>query len=218
MVQLCRTWRDWPRGIVTMGRRPGLSALKLVGALSALAVVGSLPAENWPALVAVLAVTWGALAVAGISGRTLRRRGRQFAPLAIGLAAATGISQPHAAAGLWLAVTCLRCFTAMAVGLWLVQVLSAREFLRLLSWCRLPPVFVTMVSFLLRYVVLAWEEHERLRLAQLARAGGPQSGWANWRAAIERVGLLLIRALDRAERTHRALCARGWDGTATWTE
>lgn len=196
---------------------PGWTTAKLAGALALLVVVGAVPGEHWPAVVSILAITWMGLALAHVSGRTLWRRVWQFAPFAVSLALATAWSQPRAEAGLWLVVTSLRCVTALGVGLWLVQVLSVREFLRWLTWCRLPPALVTTVSFLLRYLVVTWEEHERLRMAQLARAGGPPSGWAQWIAAVQRMGLLLLRAVDRAERTQRALLARGWNGTSPWT-
>lgn len=196
---------------------PGWTTAKLSSALAVLVVVGAIPGEHWPALVSILAITWMGLALAQVSGRTLCRRLWQFVPFAGSLALATAWSQPRAEAGLWLVVTGLRCVTALCVGLWLVHVLSAREFLSWLTWCRLPPALVTTVSFLLRYLVVMWEEHERLRMAQLARAGGPPSGWARWIAAVQRMGLLLLRAVDRAERTQRALLARGWNGTSPWT-
>jgi len=201
-----------------MHDRSWLTAAKFLVAIAALVVIGSAPAENWPLIVALIAVAWAALSVAGITGRTLRRRLLQFAPLVIAFALATAFSQPGSDAGLWVAAMTLRCLAALAVGLWLVQVLTARAFLQLLSTCRFPPALVTTVSFMLRYLVLLWEEHERLRAAQLSRAGGPAAGWPLWKAAIERLGLLVMRALDRAERTHRALISRGWDGTATWRE
>lgn len=194
------------------------STVKFFIALVALVVIGLTPVEQWPFLAALLAVTWAALSIVGVSGRTLRRRLLQFAPLAAGLALAAGLSQPGRDAGLWIAATTLRCLAALSVGLWLMQVFTAREFLRLLSSWRVPASLVTTISFMLRYLVVLWEEHERLRNAQLARAGGPAPGWPTWRAAVERMGLLVVRALDRAERSHRAMLARGWDGAARWKD
>jgi cobalt/nickel transport system permease protein len=192
------------------------TGVKLCAALLALFGIGLIPAENWPVLVAVIGLTLAALAMCGVTARTLWRRLVQFAPLALGLGLAAGLSRPGVDAGVWLAALMLRCLSALLIGLWLVQVLTARELLAFLTRCRLPAALVTALNFMLRYLVVLWEEHERLRLAQLSRAGGPAGGWARWRAAIERLGSLLIRALDRAERTHRALLARGWDGSASW--
>jgi cobalt/nickel transport system permease protein len=194
------------------------SSGKLLSALAVLVAIGLTPVEQWPLLVAILAIAWAALSLAGVPGRTLRRRLAQFAPLVLGLALAAGFSQPGRDAGLWIAATTLRCLAALMVGLWLMHSLSAREFLRLLSSWRVPATLVTTISFMLRHLVVLWEEHERLRGAQLSRAGGPAPGWPTWHAAIERLGLIVVRALDRAERSHRAMLARGWNGTATWKE
>jgi cobalt/nickel transport system permease protein len=194
------------------------SAVKFLVALAGLLVVSVIPAERWPLLVAVLAVMWGALSLVGVPGRMLLRRLLQFSPFLLGLAFAGAFSRPGESAGLWIAGMMLRCLAALAIGLWLVHVLTAREFLQLLAQWRLPTALITTLSFMLRYLVLLWDEHERLRSAQLSRAGGPAPGWPQWRAAVERLGSLLVRALDRADRTHRAMVARGWDGTATWRE
>jgi energy-coupling factor transporter transmembrane protein EcfT len=50
--------------------------------------------------------------------------------------------------------------------------------------------------------------------ARRARTFGAVSWVSGWSAAGRRLGLLVIRALNRAERIHGAMCARGWTGAA----
>jgi cobalt/nickel transport system permease protein len=193
--------RGWPSG------------LKLAVAMAIVLIAGLLPVEQWPATacLGVFAVVLHALAATPI--RLLVRRVLQFLPFVIVLSAGAIVSRPDAAAAVWSAALVLRCLVAFLVGLWLMQVLTASEFLDTLTRWRIPAVLTLLLSFLLRYVALLWEEHERLLRAQRSRAGGPNGRWAEWRGAIERLGLLVLRALDRAERVHRAMLARGWTGS-----
>jgi cobalt/nickel transport system permease protein len=173
-----------------------------------------LSVEQWPATACLGVFAVGLHALAGTPLRTLVRRVLQFLPFVIVLSAGAIISRPDAAAAVWSAALVLRCLVAFLVGLWLMQVLTASEFLDTLSRWHVPAVLTLLLSFMLRYVALLWEEHERLLRAQRARAGGPSGRWAEWRGAIERLGLLVLRALDRAERVHRAMLARGWTGAS----
>ena len=57
-----------------------------------------------------------------------------------------------------------------------------------------------------------------MRTARKARSFRKLSLWEQWRLAAQMLGRLLIRALDRAERVHGAMLARGWDGRMRWLE
>ena len=70
-----------------------------------------------------------------------------------------------------------------------------------------------MLGFMYRYVFILWDELRRLRNARDARDFGGGSCWRRWSTGAEMIGLLLLRAMERAERTHRAMLARGWDGS-----
>jgi cobalt/nickel transport system permease protein len=191
------------------------SDIKLAVALSIVLIVGLLPDELWPATACLGAFALGLHTFAGTPLPWLVRRVLQFLPFVILLSAGAIVSRLDAAAAVWSAALVLRCLVAFLVGLWLMQVLTASEFLDTLTRWRVPAVLTILLSFLLRYVALLWEEHERLLRAQRARAGGPAGRWDVWKNAIERLGLLVLRALDRAERVHRAMLARGWTGTAS---
>jgi cobalt/nickel transport system permease protein len=58
-----------------------------------------------------------------------------------------------------------------------------------------------------------WDELRRLRSARDARDFGGGSTVREWTINAQLIGMLLLRAMERAERTHRAMLARGWDGS-----
>lgn len=192
------------------------SAGKLGIVLALLVTVGLLSSEQWPAICVLGAIAYMGHALAGTPTRVLWRRGRQFAGVAFLLGIAGWGSRPGGDAAVAVAALTLRMLVAFLCGLWLMQVLTAAELLHTLRRFRCPGALIAILSFLLRYVVVLWDEHGRLLRAQAARAGGPTPGWPAWTAAVQRVGLLILRAFDRAERAHRAMLSRGWDGTERW--
>ena len=68
-----------------------------------------------------------------------------------------------------------------------------------------------------RYIFLLWEELASLRNARDARDFG-QSWRQRWVMNAQMIGLLLLRAMERAERSHQAMLARGWDGTVRFLQ
>jgi len=73
-----------------------------------------------------------------------------------------------------------------------------------------PRVFVVQLLFLYRYLFVLAEEALRLTRARSLRSFGRRGGGFRPYAAM--IGHLLLRTLDRAERIHRAMLARGFDG------
>ncbi|HET6422801.1 MAG TPA: energy-coupling factor transporter transmembrane component T [Planctomycetaceae bacterium] len=195
--------------------RPSSEA-KLGFVLALLVTAGLLPGEQWPAVALLAVVAYLAHAVAGTASTVLWRRGRQFAIVAVVMGSAGLMSRLDADSAVAMGALLLRMTVAFLAGLWLMQVMTAAELIRVLRRWHFPPALIAILSSLLRYVVVLWEEHERLLRAQQSRAGGTAAGWASWIAAVHRLGLLLLRGIDRAERTHRAMIARGWDGTERW--
>lgn len=187
--------------------------LKLVLALLAIVVAGCIEPEQWPATAAVAVILFIGHAFAGSSYRWMLSRSAAWLATLAALGVTMWWSYPTAESGLWLWSFFVRCVVAVLAGLWLMQVLSAQEFLATLRRWRVPGLFLVIVSFILRYLIVLWEEHERLLRAQQSRGLGAATGSQRWFMALERVGLLLLRSLDRSERIHRAMLARGWDGS-----
>jgi cobalt/nickel transport system permease protein len=199
-----------------MSTAQSYSEAKLGFVLALLITAGLIPAEQWPAVALLAVVAYSAHAWVGTSAAVLWRRGRQFLLVAVMLGSAGFMTRMDADAAVAVTALMLRMTVAFLAGLWLMQVMTAAELIQVLRRWHFPPALIAILSSLLRYVVVLWEEHERLIRAQQSRAGGTPPGWASWIAAVQRLGLLLLRGVDRAERTHRAMVARGWDGTERW--
>ncbi len=73
-----------------------------------------------------------------------------------------------------------------------------------------PRIFVVQLLFLYRYLFVLAEEALRVTRARGLRSfDGRGTGLGSYSALL---GHLLLRTLDRAERIHRAMLARGFDG------
>ena len=192
------------------------SEVKLGFVFALMIIAGAIPVDHWPAVALLAVVAFLAHAWVGTPSSVLWRRGQQFLLVAIVLSSAGFLTRFDADAALAGCVLLLRMLVAFLSGLWLMQVMTAAELIHTLRRWHVPPALVAILSSLLRYVVVLWEEHERLLRAQQSRAGGTPAGWASWIAAVQRLGLLLLRGFDRAERTHRAMLSRGWDGSERW--
>jgi cobalt/nickel transport system permease protein len=98
----------------------------------------------------------------------------------------------------------------LAVG-WLVFSTPFHRLLSALRALRVPQVVVATLLFLFRYLDLLADESERVRRARAARSPGRTVRWRG-RSTGGLIGRLFVRALHRAERIHRAMLARGFDG------
>ena len=115
--------------------------------------------------------------------------------------------------GGWLSFLSIAVRSFLAVSAAVLLVLTTR-FDRLclgLAKMGVPRVFVTQLEFLHRYIGLLAGEAQRMVRAHDLRSGGNRPKLA-LAAYAPMIGLLLLRALDRATRVHRAMQARLFDG------
>jgi cobalt/nickel transport system permease protein len=73
-----------------------------------------------------------------------------------------------------------------------------------------PQLFVTQLLFLYRYLFVVADEGSRMVRSVRLRSAGAEG--LSLRVYGSLVGHLLLRSMDRAERVHRAMVARGFDG------
>ncbi len=92
------------------------------------------------------------------------------------------------------------------------------DLLHALRHLHVPRVLVSILAFMYRYLFVLGDEAERLlrgRRARSARLPGVTAtpGWA-WRGRVtgHMVGQLFLRSLERGERVHQAMLARGYRG------
>lgn len=171
----------------------------------------SVPVSLWPVHGVLICLVFAGQTVAQVPLAYLLRRLLLFLPMVFLLSISIPLSQGFAAGWTVMTAILLRSTLAFLSVLWLVNVMPFEQLLVTLRQLRVPAVFVAMLSFMYRYSFVVWDELGKMRTARRARSfrGGMQF---EWRTSIQLIGLLLIRALDQAERVHGAMCARGWDG------
>jgi cobalt/nickel transport system permease protein len=83
------------------------------------------------------------------------------------------------------------------------------QMLAVLRRVHVPPLLITTLALMHRYLFVLVEESERMRRARASRTLR-RSRRARWRVLGSVVGQLFLRASERAERIYDAMCARGW--------
>jgi cobalt/nickel transport system permease protein len=114
--------------------------------------------------------------------------------------------------GGWLAVgiLCKATLAVLATGV-LAWTTTGPEILRGAERLGLPRQLVAIAGFALRYFNVVGEELRRMRLARVQRGDRARWLWQS-RAAARGIGALAVRTLERGERVHAAMLARGYDG------
>jgi cobalt/nickel transport system permease protein len=187
---------------------------KLGLTLGAIVTASLIPLEHWPAMGLLLVIVLVGLCFADVPLSYLSRRLGLFFPLLLLFGLSVPVSQiDKTAAWSWTIGLWLRCTISFLAGLWLIHVMPFPELLATLIRWRCPTMFVAMLSFMYRYIFILYDELARLRHAREARDFGRGSLKMRWTGNAQLIGLLLLRAMERAERTHRAMLARGWDGS-----
>lgn len=114
----------------------------------------------------------------------------------------------------------LRMLFKYLISIYTLLLLSSTTPLnRLLSGFRdlkVPPVFITLIDFTLRYFTLFKSEIDRMIIARKSRAFNEKSGI---KAAIETgsvFGYAFIRAFDRSTRIYNSMISRGYDSESNY--
>lgn len=186
--------------------------LKVLLTVAVIAGCTLLPMAYWPAHGCLACIVFVGLSLAEIPLEYLIRRLALFLPLVLMTALAVPLSRGFAGGWETAAAVVIRSVVAFLAALWLV---STTPFDRLLAaMCRLgmPRLFAGLLAFTYRYVYVLFDELARMKTAQRARTFKAQSAWKSWTGTTHLVGMLLIRALDRAERIHGAMTSRGFQG------
>jgi len=177
--------------------------------------VVSLPIGAWrvlagAAMVLALAVGWS-----GVAPGPLLLRWLGLAPLLVPLSAMVAASHPAREAFGWpgVAATILakNGLSVMAVLL-LSSLHPARELLVALSRLKAPRALVATLLLMYRYLFVLADQLGRMTRARRARTFR-RARWAAWPLRSDLIAALMLRSIERGERVHAAMVARGWDGT-----
>lgn len=83
--------------------------------------------------------------------------------------------------------------------------------LKALEKLKAPSILIMIISFMYRYLFVLEDELMRMKRAKDSRSVAG-SRWFHARALANMLGVLFVRAYERAEDVYLAMCARGFDG------
>ena len=98
------------------------------------------------------------------------------------------------------------CVCAMLLLTWTTPFHEVLQELR--RW-RFPPVMLTTLALMYRYLPVLAEESRRMSRARASRTFGRRR-LAAWQDLSLIIAQLFVRSAQRAERIYLAMCARGW--------
>lgn len=188
------------------------AGVKLLLALAVVLAALAVPPRMWPLSGVLITVCFIGHTLARIPMSYLLRRLTLFLPLVVVMSVSIPATQGFRAGWEIMTAILMRSTASFLAALWLVNVMPFEQLLVTLRKLWVPDVLIAMLAFMYRYFFVLWDELERMRTARRARNFDGGGWWLRWRTSAQLVGMLLIRAMGRAERVHGAMCARGWDG------
>ena len=182
--------------------------MKLAALLIVLIAIATTPPERVPAFAGYAVLLLGAILLARLPLTGVCLRAALVLPFAGTAALVIALS-----AGWFMAaiVVCRSYLSAVAVVV-IAGTTTAPALLRALRTFGCPRVLVLVVQFIYRFLLLTGEQAQRLRTASLARQGLGKNRRSLASAAAGTLAVMFASAYARAERVHRAMLARGFDG------
>lgn len=208
------------------------ASVKLVVTLGFIFSLTSLPPGAWPAFGVMIVLVWGTAAFSTIGMARVFRRSLLATPFVL-IALPTVFTRAGAplfdldlgvghltatrAGAEFFASVLLKSWGSVTATVLLTATTPQVRILDALRSLRVPPIILSIVSLMYRYLFVLVEEAQRLMRARKARSTtlGPRSGGTiAWRASVTggMAGSLFVRTLDRGERIYMAMLARGYDG------
>jgi len=182
------------------------AAIKLGATLVLIAGTVLLPWAWHAWFIAVVALLIVAALLSRIELAFLGRRLLLLSPFVLGVVLVNALqSSVHAR---WPALAARSGICLFTVVL-LANTTPFGKVLGVLRSARVPPLLVTTLALMHRYLFVLLDESERMRRARASRTFQRQRR-ARWRVLGTVVGQLFVRASARAERIYAAMCARGW--------
>jgi len=217
---------------------PGLQAvnprLKLILALGWLTGLALTPEGLWPLFAAHAGLVLLTLTLSGLPWRAWLQRSLWVSPFLLivlplpfttpGSPLCTLIVGPYRLTAtqpglIRLVSLILRIGLSWQVALLLLSSTRHQDLLLALRAFHLPRLLVSSTALMLRYLDLLSDTAQMLMRARAARSPQPSSSSFSpsrlaWQARVtgSMAGNLLLRALERSERLHAAMLARGFDG------
>ena len=186
--------------------------IPLLTVVSIIVLAAIIPVRYWPAHGCLFVFVFILHSCYRVPLRWLGRRLGLFLPVIAVFAASVSLLNGIRSGGELSASIFVRSAISFFALLWLIRAVPFVRLTNALAYLGVPVMFVSMLQMMQRYFGILWDEQRRMRDARRARSFVPVSRTAEWIGLAQMLGMLLIRALTRAERVHLAMQARGWDG------
>jgi cobalt/nickel transport system permease protein len=114
--------------------------------------------------------------------------------------------------GLWATWNIIiKAVLGASISIVLTATTEVPDIIRGLGVLRVPALFTSIATFMIRYLELITEELGRMRVAMTARGYDPR--WLyQARPIATSAGAMFVRSYERGERIHSAMLARGFTG------
>jgi cobalt/nickel transport system permease protein len=189
--------------------------VKLLAALAFVVAAVAAPVGSWRLLGTLGLVLAFLIGLSGAAPRTLLMRWAGFVVL-VGFLSAMVAPGLAARSGTGVVETYLSVLAKNSLAFLMMLLLAAvtpwRDLLLAMRRLGVPRVLVATLLFMERYLHVLLDELGRMITARRARLFRRRDSLA-WGLLTGLLGMLLLRSLERAERVHAAMLARGWDGT-----
>jgi cobalt/nickel transport system permease protein len=104
-----------------------------------------------------------------------------------------------------------RILGSVGIAMIMCQGMPAAEVFAALRWARVPLTWIEIAVLMYRYIHIFFEQAGCVASAQKVRLG-----YSNPRRSFQSLGslagMVVLRALDQAEKSHEAMTARGYQG------
>ena len=203
--------------------------LKLLATLAFVLVASSTPSRAWPAFGLLAALVLVAILVSRIPPVEVLKRSLIALPFAGMIALSLPFTRGGQPVWTWRPVgweltltdeglilcgaVLAKAWLSVSAAALLLASTSLFDLLQAMRALHVPPVLVSTMSFMVRYLFVLGEEAGRLQTARAARSAGPGGSLA-WRTRVlgSMIGSLFIHSYERSERIYAAMLSRGFAG------
>jgi cobalt/nickel transport system permease protein len=187
---------------------------KILVAILFVFVLALVPLDQWRLMIVLSVGLAFLIGLSGVSSRLLVGRWLALFPVVVCLALVISPGHPAAARmGVWPVGFSLVARNAIAVMaiLLLAHTTTPGRLIAGLGRLGIPTIVLSTIQIMMRYIYVLADQFDRMIQARRSRTFR-RSTLLDWRIGSGLISSLLLRSIERGERVHSAMLARGFDG------
>lgn len=167
------------------------------------------PITNTPLFISYILLTLALTCASRVPAGFIIKRASRILPFIIIIS----VSALFRKGGLVLFLNCLvKSMLAMFLVLLVSSTARFNELLGAFRQLKVPGLFISLLSFMYRYLFLLEDEVLKKKRAYESRNINNRNNLRKARVLSNILGIIFIHTYERAERVYLAMCARGYDG------